>query len=754
METRFGTATVLAYPARNCLIEKGKDRGMELRAPKRFVEVRLHAHADLHWRRAERKAAITKAPRCYRGFLEVASVPADRTVGRRMVVIQCAVRMWLARRHIDWPTRARNAATVIQRCYRTVKVVGSSGCSDPLYSASNCLVFDPSEESSAWSSPYGEVADQWIAFDLRTDYPVGALRLLAMANTTSPKQLRIECCKTKKQYHAGDWTLAGTFNVEVFGGWQQFEVSRRLDGSNIARLWKVTFISNHGNTIGVAINGIQFLLAKEQSPLVLSQSHSTIVTPPPVGHSPRKLELEVEGTAWPPHRQQWYRNGRVLEEETRPTLTVNLYTPPSDDTRPFRCTHCKHTAESVPRNAARIICGNCETPFVFKEYEETHEARSAWEMIAAELEAAVISAREAEDEAISNRDGAKLEAFLSEKEGYAKAKVKKLVFDESQVALNAAQERLATAREAVNKNHRELLRATRSDPLKTRHDFEGVYECRLSNTRSGSIVRTVASYSIYIFARDPPPIRLKVKMSYTPKEVLRRRYWPKYAWAFGWFVRGKLGGDILIKYHDGAVYDGPYVAEACLNSNGHIPPEAREPGHWGIWITKAGWTYEGPYVDNHFDKDCIIGHYRLTSPGGELYEGDMLDEQKHGMGEYRYADGTVYCGDWYRGQRQGFGMLIAPDGASYQGEFDHDMIHGEGVWNWPDGSMYTGQAKHGSREGKGLYVTEMRKDVRIQDPPSGPYNETGYIVWQLLRGQASWRGTCPLLRRFLVHRRI
>lgn len=45
----------------------------------------------------------------------------------------------------------------------------------------------------------------------------------------------------------------------------------------------------------------------------------------------------------------------------------------------------------------------------------------------------------------------------------------------------------------------------------------------------------------------------------------------------------------------------------------------------------------------------------------------MLDEEKHGVGEYRYADGTVYCGDWHRGQRQGFGMLIAPDGASYEG---------------------------------------------------------------------------------------
>ncbi|CAM9987733.1 unnamed protein product, partial [Sphacelaria rigidula] len=80
----------------------------------------------------------------------------------------------------------------------TVKVVGSSGCSDPLYSAANCLVFDPSEESTAWSSPHGEVANQWIAFDLRADRPVGALRLLAMANSTSPKQIRVECCKTKR----------------------------------------------------------------------------------------------------------------------------------------------------------------------------------------------------------------------------------------------------------------------------------------------------------------------------------------------------------------------------------------------------------------------------------------------------------------------------------------------------------------------------------------------------------------------------
>lgn len=59
-------------------------------------------------------------------------------------------------------------------------------CATEIYSTQ---VIDPSEESTVWSSPYGEVTGQWIAFDLRTDCPVGALRLLAMSNTTSPKQV-------------------------------------------------------------------------------------------------------------------------------------------------------------------------------------------------------------------------------------------------------------------------------------------------------------------------------------------------------------------------------------------------------------------------------------------------------------------------------------------------------------------------------------------------------------------------------------
>ena len=64
---------------------------------------------------------------------------------------------------------------------------------------------------------------------------------------------------------------------------------------------------------------------------------------------------------------------------------------------------------AVPRNAGRVICGNCDTPFVFKEYESTVVARSAWEGEIAALDATVEQAERAYDMAVVNRDKARLE---------------------------------------------------------------------------------------------------------------------------------------------------------------------------------------------------------------------------------------------------------------------------------------------------------------------------------------------------------
>lgn len=76
----------------------------------------------------------------------------------------------------------------------------------------------------------------------------------------------------------------------------------------------------------------------------------------------------------------------------------------------------------------------------------------------------------------------------------------------------------------------------------------------------------------------------QVAALYIPKDKLRRRYWPKYAWAFGWFTHGKIGegyiysGTMLFVYHK----DRPtsvsarlcYASAACP-----LPPFLTPPGH-------------------------------------------------------------------------------------------------------------------------------------------------------------------------------
>lgn len=83
---------------------------------------------------------------------------------------------------------------------------------------------------------------------------------------------------------------------------------------------------------------------------------------------------------------------------------------------------------------------------------------------------------------------------------------------------------------------------------------------------------------------------------------------------------------------------------------------------WGIFL----------YCFEIFCLHCFLRRlltliYFTTLLLSQVYEGDLVDEEKHGTGEYRYADGTVYSGEWHRGQRQGFGTLMSPSGALYEG---------------------------------------------------------------------------------------
>lgn len=59
------------------------------------------------------------------------------------------------------------------------------------------------------------------------------------------------------------------------------------------------------------------------------------------------------------------------------------------------------------------------------------------------------------------------------------------------------------------------------------------------------------------------------------------------------------------------------------------------------------------------------------------------------IGGYRYANGSVYVGDWSRkGAKEGQGHLLFSDGTRYDGKFEDNVFCGLGVLIFPDGAKY------------------------------------------------------------------
>lgn len=47
-----------------------------------------------------------------------------------------------------------------------------------------------------------------------------------------------------------------------------------------------------------------------------------------------------------------------------------------------------------------------------------------------------------------------------------------------------------------------------------------------------------------------------------------------------------------------------------------------------------------------------------------------------GFGEYRYASGSVYKGEWACGKQQGKGVYEFPDGSVYEGQWTNHQLDG------------------------------------------------------------------------------
>lgn len=88
-------------------------------------------------------------------------------------------------------------------------------------------------------------------------------------------------------------------------------------------------------------------------------------------------------------------------------------------------------------------------------------------------------------------------------------------------------------------------------------------------------------------------------------------------------------------------------------------------------------------------------------PNGELRIGYSMCDNIYWLGECKYADGSVYHGDWMNGKRHGLGKIVERNGYMYYGWWEDDLRHGQGEANYPDGSIYDGDWKYDKKYGFG-----------------------------------------------------
>lgn len=126
----------------------------------------------------------------------------------------------------------------------------------------------------------------------------------------------------------------------------------------------------------------------------------------------------------------------------------------------------------------------------------------------------------------------------------------------------------------------------------------------------------------------------------------------------------------------------------------------------GVCLYNNGMLYEGSWRRN-----LEHGHGVLMTADRKrtIYKGDWEKGRMHGRGVYYFArtkkDQKVvarYEGDFKENLKHGNGTYYFPDGSVYDGGWRDGMMSGRGTFTWPDGSVYEGEWKDSKRHGQGV----------------------------------------------------
>ena len=124
----------------------------------------------------------------------------------------------------------------------------------------------------------------------------------------------------------------------------------------------------------------------------------------------------------------------------------------------------------------------------------------------------------------------------------------------------------------------------------------------------------------------------------------------------------------------------------------------RDGASTGVFTCAAnGNRYAGQFVDSH-----ITGYGTLTEAGGRVTHAYFIDGLPTGAGIQSFSNGDVVLCSFANGMAQGPGSIRTACGDLYEGDLTERIKHGLGVMAYAKtGATYAGEWDVGKRHGKG-----------------------------------------------------
>ena len=140
-------------------------------------------------------------------------------------------------------------------------------------------------------------------------------------------------------------------------------------------------------------------------------------------------------------------------------------------------------------------------------------------------------------------------------------------------------------------------------------------------------------------------------------------------------------------FYEGGVFEGKFQGKGILR------------------LLSKGIQYDGEWENN-----LRQGKGVETWSDGRKFVGTFKDDSKV-YGDFYFADGSTYSGNFVNNELSGFGVLICPGKYNYTGSFMGSLKHGKGKITYENGDFYDGEFYKGKKHGKGVFFWVIEESI-------------------------------------------